>query len=46
MAGYYPTFNGDVLKVNYVDQVFEAKSILNPSLNKPMDVVVNAKQAY
>ena len=46
MAGYYPTFNGDVLKVNYVDPVFEAKSILIPGLTTPMDVVVNAESAY
>ena len=46
MAGYYPTFNGDVLKVNYVDPVFEAKSILIPGLTTPMDAVVNGEQAY
>ena len=46
MAGYYDTFNGDVLKVNYVDPVFEAKSILIPGLTTPMDAVVNGEQAY
>ena len=46
MAGYYTSFNGDVLKVNYVDPVFEAKSILIPGLTTPMDVVVNAESAY
>ena len=46
MAGYYPTFNGDVLKINYVDPVFEAKSILIPGLTTPMDAVVNGEQAY
>ena len=46
MAGYYDTFNGDVLKVNYVDPVFNAKSILIPGLTTPMDVVVNGESAY
>ena len=46
MAGYYSTFNGDILKINYVDPVFEAKSILIPGLTTPMDVVVNGEQAY
>lgn len=46
MAGYYDTFNGDILKVNYVDPVFEAKSILIPGLTTPMDVVVNGESAY
>ena len=44
--GYYTSFNGDVLKVNYVDPVFEAKSILIPGLTTPMDVVVNGESAY
>lgn len=46
MAGYYTSFNGDIVKVNYVDPVFEAKSILIPGLTTPMDVVVNGEQAY
>ena len=46
MAGYYTSFNGDILKINYVDPVFEAKSILIPGLTTPMDVVVNGEQAY
>lgn len=46
MAGYYNTFNGDILKLNYVDPVFEAKSILIPGLTTPMDVVVNGETAY
>ena len=46
MAGYYTSFNGDILKINYVDPVFEAKSILIPGLTTPMDVVVNAESAY
>lgn len=46
MAGYYTSFNGDVLKVNYVDPVFEAKSILIPGLTTPMDAVVNGESAY
>ena len=46
MAGYYSTFNGDILKLNYVDPVFEAKSILIPGLTTPMDAVVNGEQAY
>ena len=46
MAGYYDTFNGDVLKINYVDPVFNAKSILIPGLTTPMDVVVNGESAY
>ena len=46
MAGYYTSFNGDILKLNYVDPVFEAKSILIPGLTTPMDAVVNGEQAY
>ena len=46
MAGYYTSFNGDILKINYVDPVFEAKSILIPGLTTPMDAVVNGEQAY
>ena len=46
MAGYYTSFNGDIVKVNYVDPVFEAKSILIPGLTTPMDAVVNGEQAY
>ena len=46
MAGYYTSFNGDILKINYVDPVFEAKSVLIPGLTTPMDVVVNGEQAY
>ena len=46
MAGYYTSFNGDILKIDYVDPVFEAKSILIPGLTTPMDVVVNGEQAY
>ena len=46
MAGYYTSFNGDILKLNYVDPVFEAKSILIPGLTTPMDAVVNGESAY
>ena len=46
MAGYYTSFNGDILKINYVDPVFEAKSILIPGLTTPMDAVVNGESAY
>ena len=46
MAGYYTSFNGDIVKVNYVDPVFEANSILIPGLTTPMDVVVNGESAY
>ena len=46
MAGYYTSFNGDILKIDYVDPVFEAKSILIPGLTTPMDAVVNGEQAY
>ena len=46
MAGYFETFNGDVLKANYVDPVYAAKSVLIPGLTTPADFKINGQTAY
>lgn len=46
MAGYYDTFNGDIVKVNYVDPIWEAKSVLIPGLTTPDDIEVHGETAY
>ena len=46
MAGYYDTFNGDILKATYVEPIWVAKSVLIPGLTTPTDMEVHGETAY